>query len=177
ELGRVQIAESSTPPRELLLHPQGRLAHLGVGLGRSAQDQTLVAAGQAVLVVGVVQAKADQGGTESAGPGGGLLHQRHRVVGLSRGGCRNRLARRARRPSTRQRIRPGRLASRLSYRILPSPRTAPLVRIPPVRRTRSATVLRSTQAFFRDRAGHAIGGPDRDPARLHLLLAEEPALA
>ena len=71
----------------------------------------------------------------------------------------------------------GRLATRLSYRILPGPRTAPVARIATRRRKRPATVLRSAQAFLRDRAGDAIGGPDRDPPRLDLLLAEEPALA
>ena len=58
---------------ELLLHPQGGLLHLGVGLCGTAEDQALVSASQAVLVVGVVEAKTDQGGSESARPRAGLL--------------------------------------------------------------------------------------------------------
>ena len=89
ELGRVEVAQVEALPIELKLHPQGGLAQLGVGLGGTAEDQALIAAGQAVLVVGVVQAKADECGSESAGPWAGLLHQRHRAEGLSHGRCRS----------------------------------------------------------------------------------------
>ncbi len=142
---------------ELELHPHGGLPQLGVGLGGTAEDQALVAAGHAVLVVGVVQAQADEGGTESAGPWAGLLHQRHRAEGLSHGRCRGGLAGgQAKVPVDR----PGRLATRLSYRILPGPRTAPVARFARARRGRPATVLRSTQAFLRDRPRDAIGRAD-----------------
>src|SRR5262249_8593412 len=41
----------------------------------------------------------------------------------------------------------------------------------------AATVLRSAQAFPRNRPCDAIGRADRDPPGLDLLLAEEPSLA
>ena len=77
------------PPIELLFHSQRGLLQLGVGLGGAAEDQALVAAGQTVLVVTVVETKSDEGGAEAARSWAGLLHENHREVGLSRVGCRN----------------------------------------------------------------------------------------
>ncbi len=56
--------------------------------------------------------------------------------------------------------RTGPLVTRLSYRLLPGHQTAPAGRIPAGRRTRPVTVLRSAQAFFRDRCGRPGKRPE-----------------
>ena len=90
QLDGVQVAQSLPPPLELALHPQRGLLQLGMGLGRAAKDQGLVASGQTLLVVTVVKTKSDEGGAEAARSWVGLLHENHRAVDLSRVGCRNR---------------------------------------------------------------------------------------
>ena len=90
QLGWVEVAQTQPLPIELLFHPQRGLPQLGMGLGGAAEDQGLVAAGQTLLVVTVVETKSDQGGAEAARSWAGLLHQDHRAVDLSRVGCRNR---------------------------------------------------------------------------------------
>ena len=87
---RVQIAQSLPQPLELLLHAQRGLPQFGMGLGGAAKDQGLVASGQTLLVVTIVETKSDEGGTEAARSWVRLLHENHRAVDLSRVGCRNR---------------------------------------------------------------------------------------
>ena len=69
ELGGVEVAQLQPLAVELELHPQGGLPQLGVGLGGTAEDQALVAAGHAVLVVGVVQATAIRAARSRRGGG------------------------------------------------------------------------------------------------------------
>jgi hypothetical protein len=68
------------------------------------------------------------------------------------------------------------LVTRMSYRILFDHQTALTGRIAQPGQTRSLAVLRSTQAFLRDRASHSISRSNRDCARFDLLFAEKPAL-
>lgn len=81
--GRIEIAQVLAATIELDFHAESGLAELGMGLGRAAQDQALVATGQALLFIAVIEAKTDQGGSEASRPGAALLHQGHRSVSLS----------------------------------------------------------------------------------------------
>ena len=114
QLDRVELAQVLPSTVELLLHLERRRPQLGVGLGRAAEDQSLVTAGQTLFVVAVVQTKSDQGGAESARPGAGLLHQDHRSGDLSRGGCRNHCLIERRRRYRNRRFGPARHAIVLS---------------------------------------------------------------
>jgi len=87
ELDRVELCQVLPSTVELLLDLEGRLAKLGVRLGRAAEDQCLVAASEALLVVAVVETESDQGGTEASRLGARMLLQNHRSGDLSRGGA------------------------------------------------------------------------------------------
>ena len=103
-----------------------------MSLGGAAQDQALVASGQTLLVITIVETKSDEGGAEAARSWVGLLHQAHRAVDLSRVGCRNRWR------TERCLLRTARsavLVTRLSYRILFGHQTARAGRIPSARQT------------------------------------------
>jgi hypothetical protein len=67
------------------------------------------------------------------------------------------------------------LVTRLSYRILFGHQTARAGRIASARQTLPATLLRSTQAFLRNRASDSVCGFEGNRPRLDLLLAEQAA--
>ncbi len=92
ELGWVELAQVLSSTVQLLLHLESSRPQFGVGLGRTAEDQSLVAAGQALFVVAGVETKSDKGGAETSRLWAGLLHQDHRSGDLSRGGVQESLA-------------------------------------------------------------------------------------
>jgi hypothetical protein len=132
QLDWVEVAQTLPSPVKFSFHPECSLEQFGMRLGGAAKDQGLIASGQTLLVVTVVETKSDQGGAEAARSWNGLLHQAHRAVDLSRVGCRNRWR------TERCLLRTARsavLVTRLSYRFLFSQQTARTVGIAAARQT------------------------------------------
>ena len=88
QLGRGDVAEALAEPFQLRVEPEHRLQHLGVGLGRAADQQALVAGAEALLAVGAVEAEPNDRGPKPSRSAAGLRRHRHLEEGLSRVGCR-----------------------------------------------------------------------------------------
>ena len=76
------IGEGLAPAFEFAFQAEHGLEHLGVGLGRAAHQDAMVAGAEAAEVVARVEAEPDDRGAEPAWAGVGLGH--HLLGGLSR---------------------------------------------------------------------------------------------